>query len=196
MPPEFTKLAKMLARLPGLGPRSAKRAVIAMLTRPETVMLPLAQAIDECANSVQTCSICGNLDSVDPCRLCQDEQRDASLLCVVSSVEDLWSFEGVSMYRGRYHVLGGMLSALDERGPDEIGIDKLLARIETSEVSEVIIALGATMEGQTTGYYIADRLRKSACKVTRLAHGLPVGGELNYLDEGTLTAALLARQEM
>jgi recombination protein RecR len=183
----------LLARLPGLGRRSAQRAVLAMLKRPETLMLPLAAALRACAEEVRPCSRCGNLDAVDPCAICADPRRDTHLLCVVTEVDDLWAVERAGVFRGLYHVLGGTLRALDGIGPEELGIERLLRRAE-AQASEVILALGATVDGQTTGHYIADRLRPLGLKVTRLGHGVPIGGELNYLDEGTLDAALRARQ--
>jgi recombination protein RecR len=183
----------LLARLPGLGRRSAQRAVLAMLKRPETLMLPLAAALRACADEVRPCGRCGNLDAVDPCSICADPRRDAHVLCVVTEVDDLWAVERAGVFRGLYHVLGGTLRALDGIGPEELGIERLLRRAE-AQASEVILALGATVDGQTTGHYIADRLRPLGLKVTRLGHGVPIGGELNYLDEGTLDAALRARQ--
>jgi recombination protein RecR len=183
----------LLARLPGLGRRSAQRAVLAMLKRPETLMLPLAAALRACADEVRPCRSCGNLDAVDPCAICADPRRDTHLLCVVTEVDDLWAVERAGVFRGLYHVLGGTLRALDGIGPEELGIERLLRRAE-AQASEVILALGATVDGQTTGHYIADRLRPLGLKVTRLGHGVPIGGELNYLDEGTLDAALRARQ--
>ena len=190
---EIGRVVKLLARLPGLGPRSAQRAALAMLKRPETLMLPLAEAMRVCADTVRPCTACGNLDTVSPCRICADPKRDPQSLCVVTDVEDLWAIERAGVYRGRYHVLGGTLRALDGIGPEQLGIDRLLRRAE-SGVEEVILALAATVDGQTTGHYIAERLRPSGIRVTRLGHGVPIGGELNYLDEGTLDAAMQARQ--
>jgi recombination protein RecR len=190
---EIGRVVKLLARLPGLGPRSAQRAALAMLKRPETLMLPLAEAMRVCADTVRPCPACGNLDTVSPCRICADPKRDPQSLCVVTDVEDLWAIERAGVYRGRYHVLGGTLRALDGIGPEQLGIDRLLRRAE-SGVEEVILALAATVDGQTTGHYIAERLRPSGIRVTRLGHGVPIGGELNYLDEGTLDAAMQARQ--
>ena len=190
---EIGRVVKLLARLPGLGPRSAQRAALAMLKRPETLMLPLAEAMRACADTVRPCPACGNLDTVSPCRICADPKRDPHSLCVVTDVEDLWAIERAGVYRGRYHVLGGTLRALDGIGPEQLGIDRLLRRAET-DVTEVILALAATVDGQTTGHYIAERLRPLGIRVTRLGHGVPIGGELNYLDEGTLDAAMQARQ--
>ncbi len=191
---EIERLVRLLARLPGLGPRSAQKAVLAMLKRPELLMEPLAEALAVCARSVRRCSICRNLDSRDPCALCSDPERNAQQLCVVEEVEDLWAMERAGSYRGLYHVLGGTLSALDDVGPEDLGIAELVSRVRARGVCEVILALGATVEGQTTAHYLAERLKSTGVKITRLAHGVPIGGELNYLDEGTLDAALRARQ--
>ena len=190
---EIGRVVKLLARLPGLGPRSAQRAALAMLKRPDTLMLPLAEALRGCAETVRPCPACGNLDTVSPCHVCADPKRDPHSLCVVTDVEDLWAIERAGVYRGRYHVLGGTLRALDGVGPEELGVDRLLRRAEAG-VEEVILALAATVDGQTTGHYIAERLRPLGIRVTRLGHGVPIGGELNYLDEGTLDAAMQARQ--
>lgn len=191
---QIDRVVKLLARLPGLGPRSAQRAALAMLRRPETLMLPLAEALDDCARSVGPCSTCGNLDATDPCRVCADPRRDRRTLCVVAEIEDLWAVERAAVFRGLYHVLGGTLRALDGVGPEQLGVDRLLRRVEGDGAGEVILALAATVDGQTTAHYLAERLRPLGAKVTRLGHGVPVGGELNYLDEGTLDAALRARQ--
>jgi recombination protein RecR len=191
---EIGRVVRLLARLPGLGPRSAQRAALALLKRPDTLMVPLAQALRACAETVRACSECGNLDSVDPCRVCADPKRDRRTLCVVGEVEDLWAVERAGVYRGLYHVLGGTLRALDGVGPEELGVDRLLRRVQEGGAGEVILALSATVDGQTTGHYLAERLRPLGVSVTRLGHGVPIGGELNYLDEGTLDAALSARQ--
>lgn len=193
---DIERLIRLLARLPGLGPRSARKAGLAMLKRPEALLRPLAEAMTTCLERVRSCGICGNLDTVDPCSLCRDEGRDPRLLCVVQEVEDLWAMERLSSFRGRYHVLGGTLSAIDGRGPEAIRVKQLLARVEAGGVDEVVLALGATVDGQTTAHYIHERLKPFACAVTRLGQGLPVGGELNYLDEGTLEAAMQARQRV
>lgn len=192
--PEIEHLTKLLARLPGLGPRSARRVVLHLLKKREALMLPLAQALRDVGQSIQSCSVCGNLDSHDPCAICSDPRRDAGVICVVESVADLWALERPGIFRGRYHVLGGTLSALDGRGPADLTVDALLARASQPDVQEVIIATNATVEGQTTAHYLMDRLSGCNLQVTRLAHGVPVGGELDYLDDGTLGAALKARR--
>ncbi len=194
---EIERLIQLLARLPGLGPRSARRAALHMLNKPEALLRPLTQAMQAVAESVKACSVCSNLDSRDPCAVCSDPRRDEALLCVVESVADLWALERSGVFRGRYHVLGGTLSALDGRGPSELNVDGLLARVGgASKVREVIIATNATVEGQTTAHYLTDRLVPAGVSVTRLAHGVPVGGELDYLDDGTLGAALKARRPL
>ena len=191
---DLESLIQLLARLPGLGPRSARRAVLHLMTKRESLMLPLAGAMTRAAESIRACSICGNLDSQDPCSVCADTRRDPAVLCVVEEVGDLWALERSGAFGGRYHVLGGTLSALDGRGPEDLRIDALVARTRSSEVKEVILALSATVDGQTTAHYIAERLTGLDVTVSRLAHGVPVGGELDYLDDGTLTAALKARR--
>jgi len=190
------ELIQLLARLPGLGPRSARRAALHLLKQRETLLQRLAAALATAAREVRKCGVCGNLDAADPCWICADPARDGTLICVVEEVDDLWALERASLYKGRYHVLGGTLSALDGQGPEDLGIDRLLQRIEGAGVSEVILATSATVEGQTTAHYIAERLAGSAAAVTRLAHGVPIGGELNYLDDGTLGAAFRARRPM
>lgn len=187
-------LIQLLARVPGLGPRSARRAVLYLMKRRDQLMLPLAQAMQHAAESIRTCAQCGNLDTADPCGVCRDPERDTTALCVVEEVGDLWALERTSAFRGRYHVLGGTLSALDGRGPEQLNIDKLVTRVREQGVGEVILALSATVDGQTTAHYIAERLGDLGVQVSRLAHGVPVGGELDYLDDGTLTAALRARR--
>ncbi|MGQ0665205.1 MAG: recombination mediator RecR [Pseudomonadota bacterium] len=194
--PEIERLIQLLAKLPGLGPRSARRAALHLIKRREAVLLPLAQALRDAAERIKICSACGNLDTGDPCAICADPEREASAICVVEEVADLWAIERSGAFRGRYHVLGGVLSALDGVGPEDLNIAGLLARARVPEVKEMILATNATVEGQTTAHYIADRLAGAPVKVTRLAHGLPVGGELDYLDDGTLAAALKARQAM
>ena len=194
--PEVESLVRQLAKLPGLGPRSARRAVLHLLTHCEDQMRPLAAAIQAAADAVQVCSRCGNLDTADPCRICSDGDRDPTVLCVVEQVGDLWALERSRSFRGRYHVLGGTLSALDGVGPDDLSIAALVRRAADPVVQEVILALDATVDGQTTAHYVADRLSGAGVTVSRPAHGLPVGGELGYLDDGTLTAALRARRPL
>jgi recombination protein RecR len=193
---DLSHLIQLLAKLPGLGPRSARRAALFLLKRRESLMEPLAASMAETARRIRPCGICGNLDTADPCAVCRDPKRDAGLVCVVEDVADLWAIERTGAYAGRYHVLGGTLSALEGIGPEELHIDALLARCTAGGVREVILAMNATVEGQTTAHYIMDRLAGSAVAVSRLAHGVPVGGELDYLDEGTLAAALAARQTL
>jgi recombination protein RecR len=193
---DLTHLIQLLAKLPGLGPRSARRAALFLLKRRESLMEPLAAAMAETARQIRPCRLCGNLDTLDPCAVCRDPKRDAGLVCVVEDVADLWAIERTGAYAGRYHVLGGTLSALEGIGPEELHIDALLARCAAGGVREVILAMNATVEGQTTAHYIMDRLAGSSVAVSRLAHGVPVGGELDYLDEGTLAAALAARQTL
>lgn len=191
---EIQTLIKVLSRLPGLGPRSGRRLGLSLMQEKDTLLIPLLEALKEAADKVQICSKCGNLDTIDPCTLCTDPKRDPQLLCVVESVADLWALERSAAYRGQYHVLGGTLSALDGRGPDDIALSTLFARLNNAPFQEVILALSATMEGQTTAHYIMDRLETMTVKTSIIAHGIPVGGELDYLDDGTLTAALKARR--
>src|SRR5919202_3238370 len=185
---DIEKLIQLLARLPGLGPRSALRAALHLVKRREALMQPLAAAMTAAAERIRRCSTCGNIDTTDPCAICADPRRDPSVICVVEDVSDLWAIERTASFGGRYHVLGGTLSALDGIGPEDLHIAGLLERTQ-SGVKEVILALNATVEGQTTAHYIMDRLAGTGVEVTRLAHGVPVGGELDYLDDGTLTAA-------
>ena len=194
--PEIEKLIQLLAKLPGLGPRSARRVTLYLLDHRDTVMEPLAGALAEAADAIRACSICGNLDTRDPCSICADATRDAAILCVVEQVSDLWALERTKAYRGRYHVLGGTLSALDGVGPEDLSIPGLIDRARAPGASEVILALNATVDGQTTAHYITDRLANCDVMVTRLAHGVPVGGELDYLDDGTLMAALKSRRAL
>jgi recombination protein RecR len=191
---DLDRLIQLLARVPGLGPRSARRAALQMIRRREALMLPLAEAIARVAETIRACVTCNNLDTEDPCAICRDERRDAATICVVAQVGDLWAIERSGAFRGRYHVLGGTLSALDGIGPDRLAIPALLRRVEAGGLGEIILALSATVDGQTTAHYLADRITPSGIKVTRLAHGVPVGGELDYLDDGTLMAALSARR--
>ncbi len=191
---EIDALVQQLARLPGLGPRSARRAVLHLLKRRETAMAPLLAALGSVNERLATCGTCGNVDTVDPCGICADPRRDARSLCVVEEVADLWALDRARLFPGRYHVLGGKLSALDGVTPDDLGIDLLVARVTAGGIDEVVLAMNATLEGQTTAHYIADRLEGLPVRLTQLAHGLPVGGELDYLDEGTLAQALRARR--
>ena len=194
--PEIERLIQLLGRLPGLGPRSARRAALHLLKKRETLMQPLSAALADAARAIRPCSICGNLDTVDPCSICSDPGRDAGLICVVEGVGDLWAMERGKIFGGRYHVLGGSLSALDGIGPDELNIASLVARIASGNVREVIVATNATVDGQTTAHYLAERLAALDVPLTRLAHGVPVGGELDWLDEGTLATALKARRAL
>jgi len=191
---EIERLIQLLAKLPGLGPRSARRAVLHMLKRREALMLPTADAIRSVAQSILPCAVCGNLDTVDPCAICADPRRDAGLVCVVEDVADLWAIERTASYPGRYHVLGGILSALDGVRPEDLNIAGLVTRCASGDVREAILAMNATVDGQSTAHYLTDRLEGTSVKISRLAHGVPIGGELDYLDEGTLAAALKARR--
>ena len=193
---EIDRLIQLLAKLPGLGPRSARRAALHLIRRKESVMEPLARALAEAAATIRLCSNCGNIDSQDPCAICIDPRRDAATICVVEQVADLWALERTAQFKGRYHVLGGTLSALDGVGPDDLRIPELVARAKRERAAEVILATNATVEGQTTAHYIAESLAGSGIVVTGLAHGVPVGGELDYLDDGTLLAALKARRNV
>ena len=175
-------------------PRSARRAALQLLKRRDTLLKPMAEALALAAERVAICSTCGNLDTIDPCAICADVKRDPTALCVVEEVADLWAIERSGAFRGRYHVLGGVLSALDGIGPEQLNVAGLLARAGAPEIKEIVLAMNATIDGQTTAHYIADRLKGRPLQITRLAHGVPVGGELDYLDEGTLTAALRARR--
>jgi recombination protein RecR len=190
---EIERLIQLLAKLPGLGPRSARRAALALLKKRDTLLEPLAEAMLEAARAIKPCEICGNLDTASPCAICADSRRDGHVLCVVEDVADLWALERAGVFRGRYHVLGGALSALDGVTPEKLNVQSLVARARQG-VDEVILAMNATVEGQTTAHYLLDLL--TGVKVTRLAHGVPVGGELDYLDEGTLSAAFKARRAL
>jgi len=190
---EIERLIQLLAKLPGLGPRSARRAALVLLKKRNEFLEPLAQAMQEAAAATRNCEICGNLDTISPCAICRDPRRDPHLLCVVEDVADLWALERAGVFRGRYHVLGGALSALDGVTPERLNVASLLARVQQG-IDEVILAMNATVEGQTTAHYLMDHLAN--VKVTRLAHGVPVGGELDYLDEGTLNAAFKARRAL
>jgi recombination protein RecR len=191
--PEIERLIQLLARLPGLGPRSARRAALQLIKKREQLLGPLAEAMRLAAERVVVCSVCGNIDTSDPCAICTDGTRDPSIIIVVEDVADLWALERSTAVNARYHVLGGVLSALDGIGPENLNIPGLLERAADPAVSEIIIALNATVDGQTTAHFLTDSLAHLPVKVTRLAHGVPVGGELDYLDEGTLTAALRSR---
>jgi recombination protein RecR len=192
--PEIERLIALLAKLPGLGPRSARRSALALLKRRDQLLRPLAEAMAEAADRVLSCSVCGALDTTDPCAVCADASRDAGLICVVEEVGGLWALERGGSYRGRYHVLGALLSALDGRGPEALRVNELVARVGGGAVREVILALPATVDGQTTAHYLAERLAPSGVAVTSLARGVPVGGELDWLDDGTIAQALRARR--
>ena len=190
--PEIEQLIQLLARLPGLGPRSARRAVLQLIKKKDQLMIPLSAALDRAVVAVRSCEVCGNIDTVSPCTICSDPRRaESGMLIVVEDVADLWALERAGVGAVRYHVLGGVLSPLDGVGPEDITIDQLIAR--AAEFREIVLAVNATVEGQTTAHYITDRLAGSGIAITRLAHGVPVGGELDYLDEGTLSQALKAR---
>ena len=191
---QIDALTQALARLPGLGPRSARRAVLHLMKKREGSLEPLLAALQSVADNLSTCSTCGNLDTKDPCAICVDPRRDDKSLCVVEEVADLWALDRSRLFPGRYHVLGGRLSALEGVRPEDLGIDKLIARVAAGGIDEVVLAMNATLEGQTTAHYLAERLDKFPIRLTQLAHGLPVGGELDYLDEGTLAQALRARR--
>ena len=191
--PEIERLIQLLARLPGLGPRSARRAALHLVKKRDELMAPLASAVNIALERVVECSTCGNIDTSDPCTICSDPRRDGGTIVVVEEVADLWALERAGAVNARYHVLGGALSPLDGVGPDDLSIDALISRAHDASVTEVILALNATVDGQTTAHYITDLLHDANVKVTRLAHGVPVGGELDYLDEGTLSAAIRQR---
>jgi recombination protein RecR len=191
--PEIERLIQLLARLPGLGPRSARRAALHLFKKREPLMTPLASALQIALDKIVVCSVCGNIDTRNPCTVCTDPRRDASIIVVVADVADLWALERASAINARYHVLGGTMSPLDGVGPEDLSIDALVNRAHDDAVTEVILALNATVDGQTTAHYITDLLHNAKVKVTRLAHGVPVGGELDYLDEGTLAAAIRQR---
>ena len=194
--PEIERLIQLLARLPGLGPRSARRAALALVKKKEQLLGPLAAALAETRDTILTCEICGNIDTASPCTLCRDPARDPSLICVVEEVGDLWALERAGVINGLYHVLGGTLSPLDGVGPDDLSIAKLIERARDPHVKEVLLALNATVEGQSTAHYLMDWLAGANVTVSRLAYGVPIGGELDYLDEGTLAAAVKARKAM
>tara|TARA_A100001391_G_scaffold7621_5_gene4889 strand:- start:1588 stop:2184 length:597 start_codon:yes stop_codon:yes gene_type:complete len=194
--PEIENLASALARLPGLGPRSARRAVLWLVKHRQTALAQLVEALQVVEQRLVECSTCGNVDTTDPCSICADPRRDAKAICVVEDVADLWALDRAKLFSGKFHVLGGRLSALDGVRPEDLAIDRLLARVEAGGVDEVVLAMNATLEGQTTAHYLAERLEQFPVRITQLAHGLPVGGELDYLDEGTLAQALRARRPL
>ena len=191
--PEIERLIQLLARLPGLGPRSARRAALHLIKKREQLMVPLASALEAASEKITVCRVCGNIDSQNPCTVCTDPRRDPSVIVVVADVADLWALERANAVSARYHVLGGTLSPLDGVGPEDLTIEQLVNRVHSGDVKELILALSATVDGQTTAHYITDLVASSGVKVTRLAHGVPVGGELDYLDEGTLAAAIKQR---
>jgi recombination protein RecR len=191
--PEIERLIQLLARLPGLGPRSARRAALHLIKKREPLMAPLTQALQTAIDKIVVCKTCGNIDTADPCTVCTDPRRDPSVIIVVADVADLWALERAEVLNARYHVLGGTLSPLDGVGPQDLTIDALVSRAHDPLVKEIVLALNATVDGQTTAHYITDLLQDAGVTVTRLAHGVPVGGELDYLDEGTLSAAIRSR---
>ncbi len=190
---DLDELIRLFSKLPGLGPRSARRAVLHLIRRKDALMAPLGAAIARAMDTIRTCSVCGNLDTHNPCAVCSDARRDRSVICVVEELADLWAIERCNLYKGQYHVLGGVLSALDDRGPSQLNIEPLIERAAKDEVREIILATNATIEGQTTAHYLATRLEGCNVSISRLAQGIPMGGELDYLDDGTLGAALKAR---
>lgn len=194
--PELSRLIDLLSKLPSLGPKSARRVALTLLKKRETLMQPLADALAAAAVAVKACSKCGNLDTTEPCAICTNETRDKSIICVISDVGDLWALERTQGYRGQYHVLGGLLNSLDGITPDDLRIKELMARLEAGGVKEIVLALSATLDGQSTAHYLASLLENTGVKISRLSHGLPVGGELDHLDEGTLMTALRARLEI
>ncbi|MDD3669371.1 MAG: recombination mediator RecR [Alphaproteobacteria bacterium] len=194
--PEIETLIALLSKLPTLGPRSARRAVLHLLNRKESQFVPLIAALQEVADKIKPCAVCGNMDTSDPCSICRDERRGKAQICVVQDVADLWALERAGMYRGRYHVLGGVLSALDGVGPDELKIPALVERVAAGGIAEIILALPATIEGQTTAHYVADKLADFPVQISTLSRGVPMGGELDYLDDGTLQLAFSARKKI
>ena len=193
---EIEKLTKIIAKLPALGTRSARRIVLQLLKKKETALLPLITGLQEVADNVKKCPICGNFDTQEPCSVCQDTTRDKETVCVVQDVADLWAMERVGLYRGQYHVLGGILSALDGVTPDDLNVEGLFARLPSGVIKEVILALPATIDGQITAHYLLSRLKEFPVKVTTLAQGIPLGAELDYMDDGTIQLALSARKEL
>jgi recombination protein RecR len=193
-PSKIDSLIELLARLPGIGPRSARRIALNLLKKPDSLMRPLAKALVEAADQIKKCEICGNIDTISPCNLCEDNRRDQSIIVVIEEVGDLWALERAAVHKGLYHVLGGSLSAIDGVGPDDLGINQLIERADKDSTEEVVLAMNATIDGQTTAYYITDQLSECNVKISRLARGVPVGGELDYMDDGTLMEALESRQ--
>jgi len=191
---EIDALAQALSKLPGLGPRSARRVVLHLMKKRESSLRPLLAALQSVDEKLVTCDICANIDTVSPCNICNDVRRNTRSLCVIEEVSDLWALDRSRLFAGKYHVLGGKLSALDGVGPEDLHIDRLIERVKTGDIDEVVLAMNATLEGQATSHYIAERLEELPVRLTQLAHGLPVGGELDYLDEGTLAQALRARR--
>ena len=191
---EIEALTQALARLPGLGPRSARRAVLHLMKKREGALTPLLRALERVNENLSVCLTCGNVDTLDPCTVCADPRRDDRLLCVVEEVSDLWALDRSRLFPGRFHVLGGRLSALEGIRPEDLSIDRLITRVAAGGIDEIVLAMNATLEGQTTAHYLAERLENFPVRITQLAHGLPVGGELDYLDEGTLAQALRARR--
>ncbi|MEE8296133.1 MAG: recombination mediator RecR [Sphingomonadales bacterium] len=194
-PRKIEQLIQHLSKMPGLGPRSARRAVLQIIKKRESYMVPLAKLLKEVAAEIVTCKVCGNLDTSSPCQVCENPKRDPSLICVVEDVSDLWALERTASYKGLYHVLGGTLSALNGTRPEDLNIDSLIRRSKGEKVKEIILATNATVDGQTTAHYIVERLRGAKLKISAIAHGVPVGGELDYLDDGTLSAALKERKQ-
>ena len=190
---DIDELIRLFSKLPGLGPRSARRVVLHLIRQKQGLMEPLVAVMGRSLTSIRTCSVCGNLDTHDPCTICSDTRRDPSVICIVEELADLWAIERCNLYKGQYHVLGGTLSAIDDRGPSQLNIESLIARADKAVVTEIILATNATLEGQTTAHYLTTRLEGCNVSISRLAQGIPMGGELDYLDDGTLGAALKAR---
>lgn len=190
---DIDELIRLFSKLPGLGPRSARRVVLHLIRQKQGLMAPLAAVMERALTSIRSCSVCGNLDTHDPCAICSDGRRDPSVICIVEELADLWAIERCNFYKGHYHVLGGTLSAMDDRGPSQLNIEPLVARARSEQVKEIILATNATLEGQTTAHYLTTRLEDCNVSISRLAQGIPMGGELDYLDDGTLGAALKAR---
>ena len=190
---DIDELIRLFSKLPGLGPRSARRVVLHLIRQKQGLMEPLVAVMGRSLTSIRTCSVCGNLDTHDPCTICSDARRDPSVICIVEELADLWAIERCNLYKGQYHVLGGTLSAIDDRGPSQLNIESLIARADKDTVTEIILATNATLEGQTTAHYLTTRLEGCNVSISRLAQGIPMGGELDYLDDGTLGAALKAR---